>query len=252
MRQSTLAPPGSRSRRRRITQRQTTPNQQTPLWRSPLLWLGIALIIIIGAIPIIEWYRTVQVIAILASDVSQSALADPTIGYHICRNQTQSLKPNDIAIDLFFADTTEPTRSSAVENVTQLFARCNVFKSNQPHPNTVGQGTGTSPIVLMDRILCQIDIQRTAGNDYPIAAIIWLQAAEPGPGLPALDFTILGSQINQITKQKGHVTIIGPTGTLRQELDDLSAQNPNLRICSVAEHQSCIRQTFERARQTQS
>ena len=49
-------------------------------------------------------------------------------------------------------------------------------------------------IVLLERIQTQVEIQRRSGNTNPVATVIWLQAAEPGPGLPELDFTVLGGK----------------------------------------------------------
>lgn len=216
------------------------------VWKSPLLWLAILAMLIVAAIPIVEWYRTVRVIAILASDASDSGLADPTVGQNICRTQTQALKPEDVAIDIAYADTTEATRSSTVRSVTQMFPRCQDYAKQRPA--TVGRVTGTSPLLLLERIQTQIQIQRKAGNTSPIAVVVWMQAAEPGPGLPPLDFDVLGQQIKQITDDRGRVAIVGPTGQLRQNLENLSAQNPYLQVCSVAEHQSCIRDTFDATR----
>lgn len=217
-----------------------------PTWKSPLLWLALVVILIIAAIPVIEWYRTVRVIAVLGWDVSDSALADPTIGHTICRTQTQALKPEDIAIDIVYAETTEPIRSSQVQSVTQLFPRCQDYVKQRPA--TVGQAPGTSPLLLLERIETQIQIQRQAGNTHPVVAVIWLQAAEPGQNLPPLDFKVMGEQIKQITDDRGRVLIIGPTGGLRQNLDKLSAENSYLQVCSFAEHQSCVRSIFEAAR----
>lgn len=218
-----------------------------PVWKSPLLWLGLLIALLIAGINFAVWYRTVRVIAILASDVSDSGVADPTVAESICRAQTQALKPQDVAIDIAFADTTEPTHTGEVHSVTQMFPRCQ-HEDRQHRPPSVGKSSGTSPIVLLDRIQTQIQIQRKAGNTQPIVTVIWLQAAEPGPGLPDLDFDLLGQQIKQITDDRGRVAMIGPTGKLREDLERLSVQNPSLQVCSIAEHESCIRSTFEAAR----
>jgi len=233
-----------------ISPRSLPPSHQSglphvSLWKSPLLWLALLMMLVVGAIPVIEWYRTVRVIAILASDVSDSGLTDPAIGQAICRTQTQALKPEDVAIDIPYADTTETTRSSTVQSVTHLFSRC---QDTQQRPAAIGKGTGTSPLLLMERIQTQIQIQRQAGNTNPIAAVVWMQAAEPGPGLPPLDFEVLGQHIHQITGDRGRLAIIGPTGQLRQNLEKLSVENPRLQVCSAAEHQACIRDTFDAAR----
>ncbi len=249
----------TRSRSSRIGNRITPPEQsprlrtvsaaknQQPLWRYPLFWAGLIIVLLIIALRFIEWHRTTPVIAPFAGDVSDSGLDEAAIGESICRAQTQALKPGDTAIDVWFADTTEPMRSSKVQSVTQMFPRCRDF-AKQQRPATLGHAAGTSPILLFDRLHTQIAIQRNAGNPAPIAAIVWLQAAEPGPNLPALDFDLLGQQIAQITRDRGLVTIIGPTGQLREALDKLSAQNAALQICHTTEHQTCIRNTFEAAR----
>ena len=217
------------------------------VWKSPLLWLAILATTIVAGIPVVEWYRTVRVIAVLARDVSNSGLAEPTVGQNICLAQTQALKPGDVTIDIAYADTTEATRSSQVQSVTQMFPRCQDYVKQQ-RPETVGIRNGTSLLLLLERIQTQIQIQRKAGNTNPISALIWLQAAEPGPGLPTLNFDVLGERIKQITNDRGRVTIVGPTGELRQNIEKLSAQNPYLQVCSVAEHQACIRSTFDAAR----
>ncbi len=189
----------------------------------------------------------VGVIAILGLDVSDSGVHNAATVEKICRAETQALRAGDRAIDIAYADTTEPTYSSEVETVTQMFPRCQSY-AKQQRPATVGKGQGTSPMLLLDRIQTQVQIQRQAGHQQPIAAVVWLQAAEPGPGLPPLDFAALGQRIKQITDDRGRVAIIGPTGKLRENLDKLSAQNPSLRVCNVADYQSCIRSTFKDAR----
>jgi hypothetical protein len=239
----------SRPTARRIQPPNPQPPAQKhpPIRKLPAFWLGVLAFLIISVATLIDWVATPRLISLLAIDVSNSGLADPKAAENICRDQTQALKGGDLSIDIPYADTTETNRSSQVHQITQLFSRCNDY-AHQKRPTTVGKNQGTSPIRLLERIQTQIQIQRKAGNHNAIAAVIWMQAAEPGSGLPALDFQVLAQQIQQITDDRGRIVIIGPTGDLRHELEKVSAQNPAFQVCSLAEHQSCIRDLFDAAR----
>jgi hypothetical protein len=216
--------------------------------RSSWIWIIIAGLasLLVAVAPIVEGHRNTPVLAILALDVSDSGLANGKSVEEICRDQTRALKPRDQVIDLVFADTTEPTLTKSVSSPTRSFSRCKSYAASRP--DTVGKGWGTSPIVLLERAYTQVQIQHQQGQVKPAAITIWLDAAEPGPGLPPLDFSVLGQQIQQLNEVQAQIAIIGPTGKLREELERLSLANPNLRVCGLQDAQECIRSTFAAAR----
>ena len=204
--------------------------------------------LLIAAVPVVEAYRSQPVLAMLALDVSDSSFADSQAIEAICREQTESLKPKDQLLDLVFADTTEPTANQTVTSPTRSFRRCQDYAAASSRPSSVGQGWGTSPSVLFDRAITQVQLQHQPGQPRPVALTVWLDAAEPGPDLPPLDFEVLGEQMQQLQELQTQVAIIGPTGPLREGLERLSLAHPNLRICGSNEAKSCIQATFATAR----
>jgi hypothetical protein len=205
--------------------------------------------LLVAAVPVVETYRNQPVQALLALDVSDSSFADSQAIEAICREQTKALKPKDQLTDLVFADTTEPTANQPVTSPTHSFGRCKDYAAASSRPSSVGQGWGTSPSRLFDRAITQVRLQQQQEPPRPVALTVWLDAAEPGPGLPPLDFDALGEQMQQLQSLQTQVAIIGPTGQLREGLERLSLDHPNLRICGVSEAKSCIQATFAAARQ---
>ncbi|MEB3357608.1 MAG: hypothetical protein VKK04_12845 [Synechococcales bacterium] len=246
----------SRNQSRRLT---TAPGSKSKLFqpsrptaqtsrKTPWSWVvagGLASLLV-AAVPLLEWYRSAPVLAILALDVSDSGLADGKSVEDICRSQTKFLKARDQAIDFVYADTTEPTLFHSVNSPIRSYGRCKPYASSRP--GTVGQGWGTSPILLLERVYTQVQIQHQQGKVKPAAITVWLDAAEPGSELPPLDFSVLGQQIQQLNELQAQIAIVGPTGELREELERLSLANPNLRVCGLPDAQECIRSTFAAAR----
>lgn len=158
----------------------------------PVSWLaagGLASFLV-TAFPILAWYHSTPVLEIFALDVSDSGIADGKSVEEICRAQTKAFKPRDKAIDLFFADTTEPTLVKLVNSPTQIFNRCKSYTSSIS--DTVGQDLGTSSIALLERAYTQVQIQNQHDQVKPTVITVLLNAAEPNPGLPPLDFSVLG------------------------------------------------------------
>lgn len=107
-------------------------------------------------------------------------------------------------------------------------------------------------MLLFDRTNNSIMAQRKQGNNDAVVVLSYLQAAEPGPNLPPLNFDLLADKIAAVQKQRGLVVLIGPTGDLREQLDEMNAKRSelkNLQICSVTEQDKCIREAVDLARQ---
>jgi hypothetical protein len=241
-----------RSRRLEIAKPQFS--KQTPqrdrFWKSPWTWLGALIAIVAIAIPVYNEIATKLLIVALSLDSSASALADVKPGEGVCRGVVQRLRAGDTLLDIPYAETTEVARNSEVSSPTAVFPRCDEYRDRKI-AGRLGKANGTSPMLLFDRVNNNIMALRKQGNTNAIIAIVYLQEAEPGPNLPALNFDELADKLAWIQKQRGWVVLIGPTGDLRERLDEMNSKRPdlkNFRLCAVAEQDRCIREAFDAAR----
>jgi len=227
------------------------PSKDHNFWTSPWTYFGLTFALIAIAIPIHSEMTTKRAIVILSLDSSASAIADVSVGENVCRNTIQRLRSGDTFANIPYAETTEITRNSKVGSPTTLFLHCDEYR-NKKIAGRLGKSQGTSPMLLFDRINNSISAQRKQGNNDAVVVLSYLQAAEPGPNLPPLNFDLLADKIAAVQKQRGSVVLIGPTGDLRQQLDEMNAKRSelkNLQICTVAEQDKCIREAVDLARQ---
>ncbi|MBW4474912.1 MAG: hypothetical protein KME45_31715 [Stenomitos rutilans HA7619-LM2] len=224
----------------------------------PLLWqsltvLGfIALVLGVLVVPAILERRTQRVIGIRANDVSKSGLVYLHLAQQHCQVQVRQLIEGDSVVNIDYSDRPEMIEDTAVEKVEQLLPlqkKCRELQSNHYLvPRTLGIHTGTSLHLLLDQILVVIQSKRAQGTIVPIVITIWLQAAEPVPNQPGLNFAQLRTQIQKITDQRAVVTIMGPTGQLQADLLIALKQNALARVCTVNDIDDCVKWAYQLGR----
>ncbi len=225
-------------------------NIDKPWWKYPQYWaVGI-----IGTgfltVPVFIDSKITRVISIQANDISQSAQSLPILQQQNCEARAKQLKSGDKMVDVEFADRPEMIRDTEVNNTLLLLGECKPTKPDpkQP-PSGVGKQPGTSPILLLDRVQTVIEEKRAKGLNNPVVVTIALQAAEPGPGQPKLDFNRIQEQVETITADKGVVVILGPNGQLQADLHSKLKGNPNAKVCTFKDIAKCVDWSFERGRQ---
>jgi hypothetical protein len=221
-----------------------------PFWTSPWTYLGSLAIVVAISILMIRDLQSKRLLVFLSLDSSHSALSNPADGESICRNAVGRLISGDTLYTMPYADTTEIQNSTKISSPNANFQYCNEYRDKKI-PRSLGKSIGTSPEALLDRVIVNIKTERKRGNQKNIVAIGYLQEAEPGPNIPKLNFDKLAQKLLSIQKEGGTVLLMGTSGIVRKNLEDMSSRHAeltNLRLCSI--HESvCIREAFDLARQ---
>jgi hypothetical protein len=228
-----------------------TNNKDKAIWDNPSAWLlmGCITIAVLGY-PIWLQSKTSKVISIHGSDASNSGLDDPRIPQEICKARSEQLVDGDLAINFDFSDRAEPTFKQTFGTNTNLTEQCNSISTNPKNRQSqIGKHSGTDPVALMTRIQTAIAAERAKGDQRVVVISIWLQAAEPVEGKP-FDLKAFTKKLETIVQDRAKVTLIGPTGELREMLESPFAGNQSLTLCTVQDSASCIRSVFEEARKS--
>jgi hypothetical protein len=226
---------------RQIAKPVTPQPSQAPFWKSPIVAIAGLGSLVIGIVSL-PGILAQPIVLIQADDTSASAEKYKSLRQKLCQDSSQLLKSGDVVVRMPFADHTEVTRSQTLSNSLDLLGQC---KETTP---TDGKVPGTSLMRPVDRAQQQITQSRSQGNRQPIALVMTLDDAEPGPGQPALDWSHLRSQFQKITGDRGVAVIIGPTGQLQADLEAQLQAVPRLRVCPVASAKSCLEETIAAAR----
>lgn len=228
-----------------------TPQQQEKPWRTYPAILGVSLIGIgFLTVPILLDSRTQRVISIEASDVSESAKKFPFLQQQHCEALAHQLKSGDTIVEIQFADNPEVIRDITINNTLFLLGQCKQTNpdSKQPKSN-IGEQRGTSVILLLERIITVIEEKRTKGLKNPVVVTMTLQAAEPGPGQPKLDYQRIKTLVEKITSNRGIVAIMGTTGKLQSELTNHLKDNSHANVCTFKDIKDCVGSSFQRGRE---
>lgn len=221
---------------------------QKPLWKNPLTWALVGIAAGILVIPKILEDNVTKVIAIHASDVSDSGIAHPELPLQVCKSRAENLKTGDLAIDLQFSDRAEAISDKLIRQDTDFNGLCAGITTVKNRPNTLSRERGTSPITVIDRITNAVVTQRRKNNHYPIVVTIWLDEAEPIPGQPPYDYDYFQKQVEKITNDRGKVAIIGTKGELQEKLEKRLGQNSSVFLCTENDGKECVNRVFEAAR----
>ena len=232
----------------RIASPRSNPNHK-PLWRNPIVWLGIIACFGILVFPVWQDSKNVKVISIHATDASDSGIANPEIPKGICKARAEKLIAGDLAMNFDYSDRPEPTYSQTIDQTTDLSQQCQtLFTNGKERPSQISKQEGTDPVSLITRIQNAVIAERTKGDRKPVVVTIWLDAAEPIPGKPAYDFDDFQKRVESIVRDRGKVAIIGTTGELRENLEKRFAKNSAIYLCTAKDSANCIRDTFDAAR----
>jgi hypothetical protein len=180
--------------------------------------LGAMGISFLFLIPAIIDLKATRIIAMIADDRSLSAQVPEfaSLQQDSCKAFQDRLKSGDEVTHISFADNTEIDAEFSIDNQLTRFQLCQNLQKTTPN---IGQETGTSLNRLLDRIHTKIKAKRNEGNSHPVLVLVTLQAAEPGPNLPDLDFNQIQALVNAIVQDRGAIAIIGPTGELQRQLE---------------------------------
>jgi len=219
-----------------------------PLWKNPLTWVLVCIAAGILVIPKFIEDLVPKVIAIHASDVSDSGIAHPELPLQVCKSRAENLKTGDLAIDLQFSDRAEAISDKLIRQDTDLNGLCAAITTMKNRPNTISRKQGTSPIAIIDRITNAVVTQRRKNNQNPVVVTLWLDEAEPVPGQSAYDYDHFQKQVEKITNDRSKVAIIGTKGELREELEKRLGQNSSVFLCTENDGKECVSRVFEAAR----
>ncbi|MBW4575782.1 MAG: hypothetical protein KME08_10910 [Aphanothece sp. CMT-3BRIN-NPC111] len=220
---------------------------ETPLWRSPAAW-GIALV---GAgilgLPIIWDAQNTRLIAAFYADVSLSNLEYKTSIQQLCSDRLNHLMEGDIRLDAKFADKTIVLGNQAYQDRDRLTLQQDCLAVATP-PEGIGTHPGTALPLALESLEKEIRHQRTLGNNNRVAAILAIQAAEPGQNQSPLDLNTFKTKIEGIVKDGSALAVIGPDVELQQQLKTVLAGVKNTDVCTYANGKRCIDWVFETVR----
>lgn len=223
------------------------PNQDRDdrFWQTPQAIFGVIVLALLAFYFLIKDAKTQRLLVIQAKDQSASALAITGAESRQCKSILNQIQPGDRFMVLTYADRPEIIEDSPVDNTIGLLRQC----QDQPIPSTIGRRKGTSPVQMLSAVLVAIESARIRGNTDPVLVSIWLDAAEPVPGDPPLDWAQLQAQIDTITANNGVVSIFGPTGELQQQLKSKLKANPQAEVWPLDEVEQSVAWAYEVARQ---
>jgi hypothetical protein len=221
--------------------------QPQPWWKSKIL---VACLIVAAGILFVPWLKillTSSVIHYAADDNSESAIGNLDLRKVHCQTANNEYKDGDIKNQISFAHKPEVVLQQEISNTLSL-GKCSEFPG---HSKEITRYPGTSLIVLLEYINTLIKSDRAKGKKLPIAVTITLQAAEDGPGLPKMNefgFLKIQKLVEEIQRQHGVIAIVGPTGSLQQNLNTYLSNYSNVTICTATDIDKCISHTFSTAR----
>jgi hypothetical protein len=189
-------------------------------------------------------FMTQRILLFQVNDDSASANVFAALRRELCQVSSQNLKYNDAVVWMSFADSTEVTRDLTLGNSLALLGQCQQITAS----SSIGKVAGTSFVRAVDRTQRAIAKKRNEGNTNPVVASFTLQAAEPGPGQPELNWQHIHTQLQKITSDRGVVVIIGPTGELQEDLETNLQDIPRVHICPVANGKTCLESAITTAR----
>jgi hypothetical protein len=216
-----------------------------PWWKSPaILAAGSLGFVIIGVTLFVEM-TTQRVIHIRADDRSDSAKSYALQQLQHCQASNQQYKPGDTIVTIRFADQPDITQNITLSNGLSLLGQC---QQTQTPITDMGKAPGTSLVRLLENIQTIIKKQRDWNNSNSVVVTMTLQAAEPGPNQPDLDWQHVKTLVHSITSSRGAIAIIGPTGQLQNQLETQLLNERNVRICSFNDVRPCVDWAFETGR----
>lgn len=214
-------------------------------WKSPaILAAGSLGLVIIGITLFIE-ITTQRVIHIRADDGSGSAVGYAAQRLQHCQTSNQHYKPGDTVVNIRFADQPVTTQNITLSNGLSLLGQC---QQTNTQTTGIGKQPGTSLVRLLESIHTTIKKQRDWNNSNSVVVTVTLQAAEPGPNQPELDWQRVKTLVHSITSSRGAIAIIGPTGQLQNQLETQLLNERNVRICSFNDVRPCVDWAFETGR----
>jgi hypothetical protein len=221
------------------------PDQDDRFWQSPKVLTVVLALICFAVFYLLSDAKTQRLLVIQAKDQSASALAITGAETQQCKAILNSIKTGDRLMVLTYADRPEIMVDSPVQNTIGLLRQCN----EQTIPNTIGRRQGTSPVQMLSAVLVALESARIRGNTDPVLVSVWLQAAEPVPGDPPLDWAQFQAQVDTITANNGVVSIFGPTGELQQQLKAQLKHNSQAEVWPLEEVEQSVTWAYEVARQ---
>jgi hypothetical protein len=220
--------------------------QESPFWKSPLIWLcavGGALLI---GVPLVMDRLTHRVNSGFLVDVSLSNQPYQTSLEALCRQYVEHLVEGDVRILGKFADRVTILNNQEFQERDRLSIQ-NQCKQITIQPSGIGRVPGTSLVEALSRLETEIRYQQTQGNTRPMAAVVVIQAAEL-VNHQQQDFTLIKSKIESIIHKGGAVAIIGADVDLQSQLSHELSSVKNTQICTYSDGQACLDWLFQIAR----
>jgi hypothetical protein len=213
----------------------TSYNQNhTPVWKSPLNWVLIAVgVVIFGSV--YKYYQAPRAIGITYTDVSDSIQSYQAAVQQICEATAEQLMDEDIQIQAKFADRVVVENNATHQGGQTWEASC---QQATKKPEGVGKQPGTDLVAALESMRDQIQHQRILGHKQVVVATLIIQAAEPKIGQKQADPQVVRELVQNIAKE-GYLSIIGPEAFLQGQLNKELAQVPNVKVCTFDRAKAC-------------
>lgn len=147
--------------------------------------------------------------------------------------------------EVVFADIPDIFNEQTIHS-TLLFDPCTDLDNRTAD---IGRQQGTSPIHALERVALEVQKTRAQQPHQRVVVTMSLHYAEVVNDQPNLSGDDGKERLYQavstiIGENSGSIAIIGPTGTLQNELQQLFQPFPQVRVCSFQSMQECITWAF--------
>ncbi|MGK7874824.1 MAG: hypothetical protein AB4426_16440 [Xenococcaceae cyanobacterium] len=216
-------------------------------YKSPTILAASAVGVGIFTYSIITGFHTPEVTHYLLDDYSKSAAQNAPQRQEHCQGSNQNYQAGDSVVQIHFANRPEVVKRRNITNILNSES-CEGMETTDAD---FGDVPGTSPIAALDYVKDLIEASRTKGDRNPVVVTMTLQAAEPVPGQPLLDeegFAQLKNLVQDISSERGVISIIGPKGKLQRQLQSYLKTEPSVKICSFNDVTECVDWAFQKGR----
>jgi hypothetical protein len=225
---------------------QNSPAFDLAQWRRNPLLLGIISALIVVLLGLVVREQSIPpVTSLLLQDVSASAQQQTEFWQQLCQVRASHLRFGDWHTDILFADRPEVIRDARYRQANSELADCTL--PDDLAQFDLGKQRGTSLSRAIDLAADHIQALQHQGITTPVVITIGLHETEPVLGQP--DDAERLAQALQRLQPNSILRIIGPQGTLTDQLQAGLRSVVNARFCPRNSMQTCIEEAFQHTRQ---
>lgn len=165
-----------------------------------------------------------------------------------CQSSIENLTgEGDRLLEIKFASESYRTRDATFDNRNKpaLLEQC---QQAATRPDGIAPSEGTFLLPVLGRFQAELKSLRTQGISYPFALTVFIQANEPQRSGHPENIEDIKNILQEIVKEGGAITIIGPEVGLQKELAKIPADVPHTRICTFENASECRQWIVDTAR----